>query len=53
MSVSKGLGFNLRVQYQNVGLTCERIRLTFGIFFSSLFFSWFLHFKKTFAMHNG
>jgi hypothetical protein len=33
MSVCKGVGSNSEVQ--NVWLTCERIRLTFGLFFFS------------------
>lgn len=40
MSVSKSLGSNLKVQYQNVWLTCQRIMLTFGIY---LFFLRFFH----------
>jgi hypothetical protein len=32
MSVFKSMGSNSRVQYEKVWLTCERIRLTFGLF---------------------
>jgi hypothetical protein len=54
MSVFKSLGSNI----QNVLLTCERIRLTFGLFsnFSS-FNSWFFYFqflkKIILITHNG
>ncbi len=36
----------MKVQYQNVWLTCQRIRLTFGFFFFffSSCLSWFFHF---------
>jgi hypothetical protein len=50
------MGSNSRVQYEKVWLTCERIRLTFGLFSffpSFMVFSIFCVFFKTLTTHNG
>ncbi len=40
----KNFGSNLKVQYSKCVMTCERIRLTFGLFFFPLFFHGFFYF---------